>query len=61
MTTDYGKEIKRLGPTEIFPWLPADRYRLGIIDAHNLNKVRADKTYEGYENFLRKEQPGLFQ
>lgn len=57
----YLKEIRKAAPTDIFPWLSAGRYRFGMIDAANLDKVRADKNYDAYESFLRNAYPELFQ
>ncbi|MFM7671256.1 MAG: tetratricopeptide repeat protein [Bacteroidota bacterium] len=57
----YLKEARQKAPTEIFSWLGANRYRFGLIDAENLNKVRSAKNYEPYETFLQKEHPDLFR
>ena len=59
--TTYLKQIRQLAPTEIFPWLNAGRYRFGLIDAANLEKIRIEKRYDAYENFLRAAYPELFQ
>jgi tetratricopeptide (TPR) repeat protein len=58
---NYLSEAKRLAPTEIFPWLSVGRYRFGVIDSDNLRKIQEEKSYEGYEQFLLKEHPGILK
>jgi tetratricopeptide (TPR) repeat protein len=57
----YMKEMKRLAPSEIFSWLSVTRYRFGIIDPENLDRVKTEGSFDAYENFLLSEYPDLFR
>ncbi len=58
---DYLKEVKKAAPTTIFPWLNANRYRFGIIDAENLQQVQSDKKYDDYEQYIQRVYPDLLK
>ena len=57
----YLKEARKQAPSDILPWLSAGRYRFGLIDAINLEKVRAEKSYDAYESYLHTAYPEAFQ
>jgi hypothetical protein len=57
---DYIDKTKKLGSTEIFPWLPAEKYSFIIISATNLQRMMGEKKLDPYYQFLRKHLPGKF-
>ena len=57
---DYIDKTKKVGSTEIFPWLPAEKYSYIIISATNLKRMMDEKKLDPYYQFLRKQLPGKF-
>ena len=57
---DYMNQAKRLAPTEIVPWLKADKYKFSIISEANLEVVTNAKDFNAYEKFLDQNLPVKF-
>ncbi len=57
---DYINNVKKLGPKEIFPWLPADKYSLLTISPANYKIMMSEHRLEPYLQFIRQQLPGKF-
>jgi outer membrane protein assembly factor BamD (BamD/ComL family) len=57
---DYTMQVKRLAPTEIMPWLKADKYSFSILGNNNKALFEEKKKLDEYKEFLNKHLPGLF-
>jgi tetratricopeptide (TPR) repeat protein len=62
MTTamEYIEQVRKASPTEIFPWMPPDRYRYFPVSVPDLPLFLEKKDERGYLEFLRKHIPGKF-
>ncbi|MER3499116.1 MAG: hypothetical protein C4308_11025 [Chitinophagaceae bacterium] len=56
----YLKQAKALAPSEIIPWLMADKYSFTIISEQNLEILKANPDLNAYKNFLEQNLPGRF-
>ncbi len=59
--SSYLIALRQAAPTEVLSWLKPESYQFGLIDAENLQRVRAEKNFAEYDAFLRKEYPSLFR
>jgi tetratricopeptide (TPR) repeat protein len=57
---EYLQRVKRLAPTEIIPWLKADKYSFTIMTPFNLNILQEKKDMKQYQQFLDQNLPGKF-
>lgn len=57
---DYINNVKALGPKEIFPWLPTDKYSLLMISPANYKLMMSEHKLEAYLQFIRQQLPGKF-
>nr|MBA2745104.1 hypothetical protein [Flavisolibacter sp.] len=57
---DYMDLVKRLAPSEIIPWLKADKYGFLILSTLNLPVLKENKDLTLYRKFLEKNLPGKF-
>jgi outer membrane protein assembly factor BamD (BamD/ComL family) len=57
---EYINNVKALGPKEIFPWLPADKYSLLMISPANYKLMMAEHKLDSYLQFIRQQLPGKF-
>jgi len=57
---DYIEQTKKLGVTEIFPWLSKDKYSFIIISPANLKLMMEEKKLSPYMEFLKQQLPGKF-
>jgi len=57
---EYINNVKVLGPKEIFPWLPADKYSLLMISPANYKLMMAEHKLDSYLQFIRQQLPGKF-
>jgi len=57
---DYINNVKALGPKEIFPWLPAEKYSLLMISPANYKLMMAEHKLDPYLQFIRQQLPGKF-
>jgi len=57
---EYMEKIKKIGTTEIFSWLPAEKYSFIIISPSNLKLMMEEKKLDTYYQYLRKQLPGKF-
>jgi outer membrane protein assembly factor BamD (BamD/ComL family) len=57
---DYAMKAKRLAPTEIVPWLKADKYSFFIMTDANLEVLRNSKDLTLYKKFLEQNLPVKF-
>ncbi len=57
---DYGLEARRLAPTQILPWLKADKYSFFISTGANVDLMIGKKDLQGYRSFLNNYLPGKF-
>jgi tetratricopeptide (TPR) repeat protein len=57
---DYMEQVRKVSPTELFPWMPADRYRYFPVSVPDLPLFLEKKDAQGYLEFLRKHLPGKF-
>ena len=57
---DYINNVKQLGPKEIFPWLPADKYSLLLISPANFKLMMTEHKLAPYVQFIRQQLPGKF-
>jgi outer membrane protein assembly factor BamD (BamD/ComL family) len=58
--TDYVQKAKRIAPSEIIPWLKADKYSFSIISAQNLEILKSNPDLSVYKRFLDQNLPGKF-
>lgn len=57
---DYIEQTQKLGATEIFPWLPKDKYSFILISPSNLKLMMEEKKLIPYLEFLKNQLPGKF-
>lgn len=57
---EYLELVKQLGPKELFPWLPKEKYSLVMVSPDNLNHAQEEKSIENYLQFIRIKLPGKF-
>jgi predicted negative regulator of RcsB-dependent stress response len=57
---DYIDQGKKLGPTEIFPWLPAQKYSFLLISPSNLKILSTENKLTPYLDFIKIQLPGKF-
>jgi outer membrane protein assembly factor BamD (BamD/ComL family) len=57
---EYFEKIKKVGKTEIFPWLTAEKYSFIIISPGNFKLMMEEKKLDPYYQFLLKQLPGKF-
>jgi len=57
---DYIDEGKKLGPTEIFPWLPTQKYSFLLISPSNLKILSTENKFTPYLDFIKIQLPGKF-
>ncbi|MEJ0082607.1 MAG: hypothetical protein WDM78_17015 [Puia sp.] len=56
----YLNKAANAAPREIIPWLPEKKYFFIIIDAHNLETLKANKDVQLYRRFLNVYSPDAF-
>jgi hypothetical protein len=56
----YIEQVKKSSATELFPWMPADRYRYFPVSVPDLPLFMEKKDEAGYMEFLRRYLPGKF-
>jgi hypothetical protein len=56
----YIEQVRKVSPTELFPWMPADRYRYFPVSVPDMSLFMEKKDANGYLEFLRKHLPGKF-
>jgi tetratricopeptide (TPR) repeat protein len=56
----YLEKTKSVAATEIFSWLPADKYRFIIMTEQNLEVLKEQKNLDAYLKFLKENIPGKF-
>jgi outer membrane protein assembly factor BamD (BamD/ComL family) len=56
----YLEKTKSVAPSEIFSWLPADKYRFIIMTEQNLEVLKEQKNMDAYLKFLKENIPGKF-
>ena len=56
----YIEQVKKSSVTELFPWMPADRYRYFPVSVPDLPLFMEKKDEAGYMEFLRRYLPGKF-
>jgi hypothetical protein len=56
----YIEQVRKVSPTELFPWMPADRYRYFPVSVPDMPLFMEKKDANGYLEFLRKHLPGKF-
>jgi len=57
---DYLHTIKPASPSQIIPWLTADRYSFTIISSGNFEILKSVKDINIYKQFIEKNLPGKF-
>lgn len=57
---NYMTAAKQAAPSEVMPWLKADKYSFSIIDDENLPLLLEKKDLEQYRKFLVQNLPGKF-
>lgn len=57
---DYVQTVKPLSPSQIVPWLGADKYSFTIITEANLEILKAQQDINLYKQFIEKNLPGKF-
>jgi hypothetical protein len=56
----YLEKARSASATDIFPWLPAEKYRYILLSESNLELLQRKKNLEEYMKFLRESMPGKF-
>ena len=56
----YIEQVRKVSPTELFPWMPADRYRYFPVSVPDIPLFMEKKDSGGYLDFLRLHLPGKF-
>lgn len=56
----YIDQVKKTSAAELFPWMPADRYRYFPVSVPDLPLFLEKKDEAGYMEFLRRYLPGKF-
>ena len=57
---DYIDIARKLGPTEIFPWLPAQKYNFLLISPLNFKILTEENKIQPYLEFIKIQLPGKF-
>ncbi len=57
---DYIDMGRKLGPTEIFPWLPAQKYSFLLISPSNFKILTEQNKILPYLDFIKLQLPGKF-
>jgi hypothetical protein len=57
---DYIDIARKLGPTEIFPWLPAQKYSFLLISPSNFKILTEENKIQPYLEFIKIQLPGKF-
>ena len=57
---DYVQKAKPGAPTEIVPWLKADKYSFSLISQSNLQLLQENHDLAGYQKFLDQNLPVKF-
>ena len=57
---DYIDLAKKLGSTEIFPWLPSQKYSFLLISESNYKTLQGENKISPYLEFIRVQLPGKF-
>ncbi len=57
---DYFDLVKQMGPKELFPWLPKEKYSFLMVSSANLKRIQEEKNIENYLRFIRVQLPGKF-
>jgi outer membrane protein assembly factor BamD (BamD/ComL family) len=53
----YVQKVKPIAPSQVVPWLKADKYSFSIISAENLKAVLTAKEFAAYQKFLEEALP----
>jgi len=56
----YLEKARSLAATEIFSWLPVDKYRFILLSEQNLEVLKEQKKLDIYIKFLKENLPGKF-
>ena len=56
----YVEKTAPIASKEVFPWLPAEKYKFVIVSPNNLKRMLEEKTTEPYLQFIRSQLPGKF-
>jgi hypothetical protein len=56
----YLEKTRSVAASEIFSWLPADKYRFIIMTEQNLEVLKEQKNMDAYLKFLKENIPGKF-
>jgi tetratricopeptide (TPR) repeat protein len=56
----YLDKTKAVASSEIFSWLPADKYRFIIMTEQNMEVLKEQKNMDAYLKFLKENIPGKF-
>ena len=57
---EYYELAKSKATTDLFPWLPPDKYGFLIITPENLELLKSKKDMDNYRQFLKQSLPGKF-
>ncbi len=57
---DYMEKTRSIAASEIFPWLPAEKYSFIIISPENLEILKYSKDTDAYRKFLKESFSGKF-
>jgi len=57
---EYYENARSKATSDLFPWLPADKYGFLIISADNLETLKTKKDMDNYRKFLKESLPGKF-
>lgn len=57
---DYMDQAKKLGPSEIFPWLPKEKYSFLMISPSNFKILLEENKISPYLEFIKIQLPGKF-
>lgn len=57
---EYVQTVKPVSPSQIIPWLAADKYSFTIISAANLEILKTQQDIGLYKQFIEKNLPGKF-
>jgi tetratricopeptide (TPR) repeat protein len=56
----YWEKTAPLASREIFPWLPADKYKFYILSPDHLKKMMEEQKPDNFINFIKGQFPGKF-
>jgi hypothetical protein len=56
----YWEKTTPLASREIFPWLPADKYKFYILSPDHLKKMMEEQKPDNFINFIKGQFPGKF-